>query len=70
VYIVEVAAAAVAASMLLFCSYVLIHHVMGSIDGQSGVWAYVEGGMGSVSQAIANCARYHGASIFTSKVLP
>jgi len=46
----------------------LIHHVMGDIVGQRGVWAYVEGGMGSVSEAIANCARSHGASIFTSKV--
>ena len=46
----------------------LIHHVMGDIVGQRGVWAYVEGGMGSVSEAIAKCARSHGASIFTSKV--
>jgi len=49
-------------------SYVLIHHVMGDIDGYSGAWGYVEGGMGSVSDAIANCARSHGASIFTNKV--
>jgi len=41
---------------------------MGNINGDNGVWAYVEGGMGSVSQAIANCARSHGANIFTSKV--
>jgi len=41
---------------------------MGAIDGQHGMWAYVEGGMGSVSQAIANSARCHGASIFTGKV--
>jgi len=41
---------------------------MGATDGHSGAWAYVEGGMGSVSQAIANCARCHGASIFTNKV--
>ena len=41
---------------------------MGGVDGQGGVWAYVEGGMGSVSDALANCARSHGATIFTSKV--
>jgi len=41
---------------------------MGGVDGLDGVWAYVEGGMGSVSQAIANSARSHGASIFTGKV--
>lgn len=47
--------------------YVLLHHVMGEIEGVKGAWGYVEGGMGSVSQAIANCALDHGASIFTSK---
>ncbi|XP_053407080.1 pyridine nucleotide-disulfide oxidoreductase domain-containing protein 2-like isoform X2 [Mercenaria mercenaria] len=47
--------------------YVLLHHVMGEIEGVKGAWGYVEGGMGSVSQAIANCAMDHGASIFTSK---
>jgi len=53
---------------MLKCSYVLIHHVMGCIDGHRGVWAYVQGGMGLVSQSIANCARSHGATIFTGKV--
>lgn len=47
--------------------YVLLHHVMGGIEGVKGAWAYVEGGMGAVSQAIANCALDRGASIFTSK---
>lgn len=47
--------------------YVLLHHVMGEINGVTGAWVYVEGGMGSVSQAIANCAMDHGTSIFTSK---
>jgi len=27
-------------------NYVIIHHVMGSITGEKGVWAYLEGGMG------------------------
>ena len=41
---------------------------MGEIEGVKGAWGYVEGGMGSVSRAIANCASDHGASIFTDKV--
>jgi len=48
--------------------YVLLHHVMGELEGVKGAWGYVEGGMGAVSAAIANCARDHGASIFTSQV--
>ncbi|XP_061180504.1 pyridine nucleotide-disulfide oxidoreductase domain-containing protein 2-like [Saccostrea echinata] len=47
--------------------YVLLHHVMGSLEGKKGAWGYVEGGMGAVSQAICNCAMDHGADIFTSK---
>ncbi|CAG2186099.1 Pyridine nucleotide-disulfide oxidoreductase domain-containing protein 2 [Mytilus edulis] len=47
--------------------YVLLHHVMGELEGIKGAWGYVEGGMGSVSQAIANCATDHGASVFTNK---
>ncbi|KAJ3193412.1 Pyridine nucleotide-disulfide oxidoreductase domain-containing protein 2 [Irineochytrium annulatum] len=45
--------------------YVLLHHVMGSLDGVKGAWAYVEGGMGSVSAAIASSAREAGAEIRT-----
>ncbi|XP_056006533.1 pyridine nucleotide-disulfide oxidoreductase domain-containing protein 2-like [Ostrea edulis] len=47
--------------------YVLLHHVMGSLEGKKGAWGYVEGGMGAVSQAICNCAMDHGADVFTSK---
>uniref|UniRef100_A0A6N2L9K3 Pyridine nucleotide-disulfide oxidoreductase domain-containing protein 2 n=2 Tax=Salix viminalis TaxID=40686 RepID=A0A6N2L9K3_SALVM len=46
--------------------YVLLHHVMGETDGDRGIWSYVEGGMGSVSSAIANAARESGAHIVTS----
>ncbi|KAL5987739.1 hypothetical protein ACLOJK_035491 [Asimina triloba] len=45
--------------------YVLLHHVMGETDGDRGIWSYVEGGMGSVSLAIANAARESGAHIMT-----
>ncbi|KAL3863107.1 hypothetical protein ACJMK2_004882 [Sinanodonta woodiana] len=47
--------------------YVLLHHVMGELEGVKGAWGYVEGGMGAVSQAIANCALDHGVEIFTEK---
>ncbi|CAL1526693.1 unnamed protein product [Lymnaea stagnalis] len=47
--------------------YVLLHHVMGEIEGVKGAWGYVEGGMGGVSQAIANCAQDHGAAVFCNK---
>ena len=41
---------------------------MGEAEGIKGAWAYVEGGMGAVSQSIANSAMSYGASVFTSKV--
>lgn len=54
-------------------AYVLFHHVMGECDGVRGVWGYVRGGMGGLSNAIASAARGHGATIRTdapvSKVL-
>jgi len=44
-------------------AYVLLHHVMGEAGGSRGVWGYVEGGMGALSEAIANSARDAGAEI-------
>ena len=49
-------------------SYVLLHHVMGELEGIKGAWGYVEGGMGAVSMAIARSAASHGAEIYTNKV--
>ena len=49
-------------------SYVLLHHMMGGIDGVPGAWAYVEGGMGAVSSAIAKSAMASGATIVTEAV--
>src|SRR6516225_6696652 len=46
-------------------AYVLFHHVMGQCDGARGVWGYVRGGMGGISQALAAAARQHGAEIRT-----
>jgi phytoene dehydrogenase-like protein len=44
-------------------AYVLFHHVMGECNGVRGVWGYVRGGMGGISNAIASAARQHGAEI-------
>lgn len=46
--------------------YVLFHHVMGETGGARGVWAYVEGGMGRLSELLAEAAREAGAEIRTS----
>jgi phytoene dehydrogenase-like protein len=44
-------------------AYVLFHHVMGECDGARGVWGYVRGGMGGISQALAAAAQSYGAKI-------
>ena len=46
-------------------AYVLLHHVMGMAGGSRGVWGYVEGGMGRLSDAIASSAIDSGAEIRT-----
>ena len=45
--------------------YVLFHHVMGETNGKKGVWGYVRGGMGGLSNSIADSARAFGAEICT-----
>lgn len=47
-------------------AYVLLHHYIGEIDGQMAEWAFVRGGTGAVSEAIADDAREHGADIRTN----
>ena len=47
-------------------AYILLHHVMGSVGGHRGLWGFVRGGMGAVSNAIAESARSHGAEIRTN----
>ena len=44
--------------------YVLAHHLAGRVLGVQGAWAFVRGGMGAVSGAIAAAARQYGAQIF------
>ncbi len=44
-------------------AYVLFHHVMGECNGVRGMWGYVRGGMGGITQALASAARASGAEI-------
>lgn len=46
-------------------AYVLFHHVMGETNGKRGVWAYVRGGMGGLTQALAKAARDLGVEMQT-----
>ncbi len=46
-------------------AYILLHHCMGGVNGHRGLWGFVRGGMGSVSNAIAAAAREFGAVIRT-----
>ncbi len=45
-------------------AYVLFHHVMGkSSSGQRGIWSYVKGGMGGLTQALAKAGKDLGVDI-------
>src|SRR5271170_1769576 len=35
-------------------AYVLLHHVFGEVNGKKGAWGHAIGGMGAISQAMAN----------------
>ncbi|HUB81513.1 MAG TPA: NAD(P)/FAD-dependent oxidoreductase [Bryobacteraceae bacterium] len=47
-------------------AYILLHHCMGGVSGHRGLWGFVRGGMGAVSEAIAASARASGAAIRTN----
>ncbi len=47
-------------------SYILLHHVMGDVDGSIGAWGLARGGMGAISQAIANAMDEFGGELRTS----
>jgi phytoene dehydrogenase-like protein len=57
---------AMAAPSMPGTAYVLFHHVMGETNGKRGVWAYVKGGMGGLTGALAAAARGYGADIRTN----
>jgi phytoene dehydrogenase-like protein len=44
-------------------AYVLFHHVMGQTNGKRGVWSYVKGGMGGLTQALAKAGTDLGVDI-------
>ncbi len=46
-------------------AYVLLHHYMGSIDGTVGAWGFARGGMGAITQALADALRASGGEIRT-----
>ncbi|MBK8293424.1 MAG: NAD(P)/FAD-dependent oxidoreductase [Solirubrobacterales bacterium] len=46
-------------------AYNLLHHALGELDGISGAWGQVVGGMGAISGAIACSAEAAGATILT-----
>ncbi len=46
-------------------AYNMLHHLMGMAAGSRGLWGFVRGGMGAVSNAIAQAAIAAGATIRT-----
>jgi phytoene dehydrogenase-like protein len=46
-------------------AYILLHHVMGDVDGNIGAWGLARGGMGAISQAIASALKSFGGEIRT-----
>jgi len=47
-------------------AYILLHHCMGGVGGHRGLWGFVRGGMGKISEAMAASARAAGAEIRTN----
>ncbi len=47
-------------------AYVLLHHVMGGVGGVRGLWGFVRGGMGALTEALRRSAEAAGASVETN----
>jgi phytoene dehydrogenase-like protein len=47
-------------------SYVLLHHVMGDVDGTIGAWGLVRGGMGAIADALSGALQEHGGEVRTN----
>ena len=47
-------------------AYILLHHVMGDVDGSIGAWGLARGGMGAISDAIAGAVKENGGEIRTA----
>ncbi|HEY3249439.1 MAG TPA: NAD(P)/FAD-dependent oxidoreductase [bacterium] len=50
-------------------AYVLFHHCMGRAAGKAGLWGFVRGGMGAITDALAASARAAGAEIRTASAV-
>ncbi len=46
-------------------AYVMLHHAFGEVNGKKGVWGHAIGGMGAITQAMAQAARGYGVEIET-----
>ncbi|MEE9229551.1 MAG: NAD(P)/FAD-dependent oxidoreductase [Acidobacteriota bacterium] len=46
-------------------AYVILHHVMGGVNGIPGAWGYVRGGMGSITKVLAEACKEWGVEIRT-----
>jgi phytoene dehydrogenase-like protein len=42
-------------------AYVLLHHVIGEVNGKRGIWGHALGGMAAITKAMAGAASEHGA---------
>jgi phytoene dehydrogenase-like protein len=47
-------------------AYVLLHHVFGEVNGQRGQWGHAIGGMGAITQAIADECAARGVTLRTN----
>jgi len=46
-------------------AYVLLHHLVGEVNGKRGRWGHAVGGMGAITQAMAKSAAARGVEITT-----
>ena len=47
-------------------AYILLHHVMGDVDGSVGAWGLARGGMGAISNALASAMQAAGGELRTN----
>jgi phytoene dehydrogenase-like protein len=50
-------------------AYVLLHHVVGEVNGKAGLWGHAIGGMGAITQAMAAEAISLGVTIRTGQAV-
>lgn len=50
-------------------AYILLHHVMGDVDGNIGSWGLPRGGMGAISKAICSAMKSYGGELRTDAMV-